>query len=129
LLTLTGAIIAFDAAHTSSHRSAVHPSYVYVVAPHHVFVAFPIPHAVAVVGVVVSQSAVHAYVRDAGTFATTGVTASASAQSARRAIARATRIARTADERRLARRFFARHFVWVRFKWFGSALSSSLGPL
>ena len=99
LLTLTGAIIAFDAAHTSSHRSAVHPSYVYagVVAPHHVFVAFPIPHAVAVVGVV-AQSAVHAYVRDAGTFATTGVTASASAQSARRAIARATRIARTADE-------------------------------
>ena len=101
LLTCTGAIIAFDAAHTSSHRSAVHPSYVYagVVAPHHVFVAFPIPHAVAVVGVVASQSAVHAYVRDAGTpFATTGVTASASAQSARRAIARATRIARTADE-------------------------------
>ena len=98
LVTCTGAIIAFDAAHTSSHRSAVHPSYVYaVVAPHHVFVAFPIPHAVAVVGVV-AQSAVHAYVRDAGTFATTGVTASASAQSARRAIARATRIARTADE-------------------------------
>ena len=53
LLTCTGAIAAFDAAHTSSHRSAVHPSYVYagVVAPHHVFVAFPIPHAVAVVGV------------------------------------------------------------------------------
>lgn len=98
LLTCTGAIAAFDAAHTSSHRSAVHPSYVYVVAPHHVFVAFPIPHAVAVVGVVVSHVAVHAYVRDAGTFATTGVTASASAQSARRAIARATRIARTADE-------------------------------
>ena len=99
LLTCTGAIAAFDAAHTSSHRSAVHPSYVYagVVAPHHVFVAFPIPHAVAVVGVV-AQSAVHAYVRDAGTFATTGVTASASAQSARRAIARATRIARTAEE-------------------------------
>jgi hypothetical protein len=41
---------------------------------------------------------VHAYVRDAGTFATTGVTASASAQSARRTIARATRIARTAEE-------------------------------
>ena len=97
LLTCTGAIIAFDAAHTSSHRSAVHPSYAYagVVAPHHVFVAFPIPHAVAVVGVVVSQSAVHAYVRDA---CTTGASASASAQSARRAIARATRIARTADE-------------------------------
>jgi hypothetical protein len=99
LITRTGVVTAFDAAHTSSHRSAVHPSYVYaVVAPHHVFVAFPIPHAVAVVGVVVSHVAVHAYVRDAGTFATTGVTASASAQSARRAIARATRIARTADE-------------------------------
>ena len=100
LLTCTGAIAAFDAAHTSSHRSAVHPSYVRagVVAPHHVFVAFPIPHAVAVVGVVESHVAVHAYVRDAGTFATTGVTASASAQSARRAIARATRIARTAEE-------------------------------
>ena len=103
LLTLTGAVTGFAVTlasfpHTSSHRSAVHPSYVYaVVAPHHVFVAFPIPHAVAVVGVV-AQSAVHAYVRDAGTFATTGVTASASAQSARRAIARATRIARTADE-------------------------------
>ena len=97
LLTLTGAVNAFDAAHTSSHRSAVHPSYVCagVVAPHHVFVAFPIPHAVAVVGVVVSHVAVHAYVRDA---CTTGVTASASAQSARRAIARATRIARIADE-------------------------------
>ena len=52
----------------------------------------------AVVGVVESHVAVHAYVRDAGTFATTGVTASASAQSARRAIARATRIARIADE-------------------------------
>ena len=30
-----------------------------VVAPHHVFVAFPIPHAVAVVGVVASHVAVH----------------------------------------------------------------------
>ena len=100
LITRTGVVTAFDAAHTSSHRSAVHPSYVYaaVVAPHHVFVAFPIPHAVAVVGVVEAHVAVHAYVRDAGTFATTGVTASASAQSARRTIARATRIARTADE-------------------------------
>jgi hypothetical protein len=104
LLTLTGAVTGFAVTlasfpHTSSHRSAVHPSYVYaVVAPHHVFVAFPIPHAVAVVGVVEAHVAVHAYVRDAGTFATTGVTASASAQSARRAIARATRIARTADE-------------------------------
>ena len=95
LLTLTGAVNAFDATHTSSHRSAVHPSYGVGVAPHHVFVAFPIPHAVAVVGVVASHVAVHAYVRDV---ATTGVTASASAQSARRAIARATRIARTADE-------------------------------
>ena len=100
LITRTGVVTAFDAAHTSSHRSAVHPSYSYagVVAPHHVFVAFPIPHAVAVVGVVESHVAVHAYVRDAGTFATTGVTASASAQSARRTIARATRIARTADK-------------------------------
>ena len=107
MLTLTGAVTGFAVTlgsfpHTSSHRSAVHPSYVCagVVAPHHVFVAFPIPHAVAVVGVVVvvSHVAVHAYVRDGGTGATTGVTASASAQSARRAIARATRIARTADE-------------------------------
>ena len=107
LLTLTGAANVKEFAvtlasfpHTSSHRSAVHPSYVYagVVAPHHVFVAFPIPHAVAVVGVVASQSAVHAYVGDDAPTTATGVTASASAQSARRAIARATRIARTADE-------------------------------
>ena len=105
MLTLTGAITGFAVTlasfpHTSSHRSAVHPSYACagVVAPHHVFVAFPIPHAVAVVGVVASHVAVHAYVRDGGTGATTGATASASAQSARRAIARATRIARTADE-------------------------------
>ena len=71
-VTLTGAATALAVTlasfpHTSSHRVAVHPSYASagVVVPHHAFVAFPIPHAVAVAGVVASHVAVHAYARDA----------------------------------------------------------------